>query len=747
MKLFPRRPWLPLLAVTTLFAAPAFSEPDDDGWTEFKAPQATGTVIAPTTSEGGFSAPDRQSFSDNLHNNVLEQLCKQVKLNQSFDFGSGDFSGTSINVQRYLGTYPDNTFALVEVQGLTASVSHGFSRAIGSDGTSVGISLSGSINGQSMVVRRLNTKQSCEGLKQIADLREIKTVFPVSAKRLEEMKLGELWRIPFTLTYGQGISVGEALTGAEATGGVSVSFGRSDTGAASMTLYRIADDKLRFRFRIDHVVVHSASLNLTETFPAVAFAVNAQNILLKFAEKQVANQVAHYSSMMLSYGRSSSDGAKIVMEFVVDPRDPAQAEAMAKAVKGDIVELIKMAAKMSTFQAGDAKALRGYEAIRDADARALSDPTYAASDEYKAKLRSFAFSLPFFISHNSSKLFGDDHVTRFTGGEGEFHYYRTDKSASNSYIDAPFVGPLVKETSQRSAEAVTYAPKGGTSGDPILVYSRNEGYVRVPASTVKSTVEEMNGILKLIGAQRGAAAGRLGLPTDKLVPPSPPLPQAASRGEPEGPTTEPSDRKGMVSLTLAFDQKAVHDMLSASTEQVLRAFSASLDASHGMVDGSDRPMVDWLIANGRYKDGKIDYDWYAADKAFPSDDNRGHGGPADDKMRTLSGLSSTAAGLIADLASARDEKDSNARAEKVAKIVGGRAESGLAYEDVMRVLVQLVDPLDVTGDFVAGIQVSTKGVDKTNSHLVLKNGRPEIATLKDAGETKSRFAQPSVLTD
>ncbi|MDE2141778.1 MAG: hypothetical protein KGJ84_05140 [Elusimicrobia bacterium] len=733
---------LAALVIGLFLSAPALAEPDDDGWTEFKAPQATGTVAAPTTSEGGFSAPDRQSFSDNLHAKVLEQICRQLKLDQSFDLGSGDFSGTSVGVQRYLGTYPDNTFALVDVERLTASLSHGFSRVLGPDGTSAGISLSASIEGDSMVVRRLNTKESCDGLKRIANLRDVKTVMPVSAKRLAEMQLGELWRVPFTLTYGQGVSAAAARSGAEAAGGVSVSFGRSDAGTASMTLYRIADDKLRFRFRIDHVVVHSESLNLTETFPAVAYAGNASNILMKFVDKEVANQVARYSSLMLGYGRSSSDGARIVMEFVVDPRDPAQAEAMAKAVKGDIMALVKMAVKMSTFQAGDAKTLQDYESLRDEHAKSLRDSTYSASDEYKAKIRSFAFSLPFFVSHNSSKLLGDDRVTRYTGDEGEFHYYRSDKSASNSYIDAPFVGALVKESSQRDAEVVTYAPKGGTHADPILVYIRNQGYVRVPASSVRGTIREMNGILKLVGAQRGAAEGRFGLPTDKLVPPSPPLPQSAR--EADG-TTEPSDRKGMISLTLAFNQKAVRDMLAASTDQVLRAFSASLGAAHmGIIDGTDKPLMDWLIANGKYKDGKISYDPRAADRAFPSEEpGRGD----EDKARSLSNLSEKAAGLLADLAAARGAKDNVARAAEIAKIVGGRGESGLAYEDVLRVLVQLVDPLDVTGDFVAGIQATSKGVNNTNAHLVLKNGRKEVPMLKDAGETKSRFAQPSVLTD
>ena len=77
----------------------------------------------------------------------------------------------------------------------------------------------------------------------------------------------------------------------------------------------------------------------------------------------------------------------------------------------------------------------------------------------------------------------------------------------------------------------------------------------------------------------------------------------------------------------------------------------------------------------------------------------------------------------------------------IERAVGNRA------VDALKVLIQLVDPMDLTGDFIANVSVSSKGVPNTNEHLILKKGRGEVSLLRDAGDTKSRFAEPSILVD
>ncbi len=734
----PARYALPLLALAAVLASPALAaDPDDEGsdWTAFVAPPTTGgTVEAPTTSEGGFGSPDRTRLDQQLKKGVLDQLCRSAQVPLNFNFGSGDFSGTGAGMDRYLRVDLDNTVVLVDDARITASFSRSFAKEVGGSGAALGLGLGATIEGHSMVIRRTGTKQSCDEILRLVNFRDAKTVLPASAKRISEMGLGELWRVPFTLTYSQGLSAGDARPDGAA---LSVSFGRNDSGTSSMTLYRIADDKLRFRFRIDHVVVHSASLGLTEVYPAVLYAATAANILLRYVEGRLADQLAQYTTGWLNYGRASADGKMILMEFVIDPRDPAQAQALASALHGNFDALLKFSEKMSTFQT--ANTVKDYLALHDRDAALLGPSTYAASDEYRSKTKTWSLTLPFFIQHNATALFGDDKIQRYTDAGGEFHFYRADKSKTNAYFSLPFVGPLVKDNGQRDVEAVSYAPKGGAAGEPIIVYIRNQGYFRESGSSVREPIKEINRVLDEVGAQRGGGGARLTLPLDALVPPPAPLAEAVHAGKNEIQPTEPSDRSGLVSFTLVLNQKAVRDILAAPSDEVLLAFAASLDAT-------DKPLMDWLAANGKVgKNNELAYSWREARRAFPQDSR---GEPAQsDPTNTLAQLSRQAAALLSDLATARDAKNNEDRARAMATMIGGGGKSELAYEDCLRVLVQLVDPLDVSGDLVANVSSSSKDVKSASNHLVLKKDRPEVPLLKEAGDAKSRFAQPSILVD
>lgn len=744
MTLFPRRAALPVLAAVLLAPAAVRAQaPDDEGWTPFVAPPSSGGVLNPTTPEGGFGSPDRTRLDQQLRRGVLDQVCRQAQIPLDYDYGIDGFGSVGAGVDRYLRTDVDDQIALVDDDKMSVNLSHGWTQAVGAGGEALGFSFGASIEGHSMVIRRTGSKKSCDEVLKLLDFRDVKLVLPMKAERLRNMALGELWRMPFTLTYAEGVSASET----QAAGGtlpssgpgmaaVTVSLGRSDSGAASMTLYRIAPDKLRFRFRIDHVVVWSRSAGVTETYPPLAFAIGAQNILTRLLEREAAHQLDQYLSAWMTFGQASADGKKMLMEFVIDPRDPEQAEALAKVVRGDMRELVKLSAKMSAFQTKST--IGDYLKLRESDASHLGPSTYAASDEYKSKTKTFALNLPFLVSHNSAALFGEDKVDRYGGVEGEYRFYRADKSKNNSYFTLPIMGPLVKENTQRDVEAVTYAPKGGAAGDPIVVYIRNRGYLRVTGSTVRDDVDAVNGVLALAGARRGTAGGPT-LPVDAIVPPSPMIHGPALHGQPSG-RSEPSDRKGLLSFTLVLNEKAVKDVLAAPAQEVLKAFAASVGAD-------DRPMAEWLAAHATVKDGQVSYSWQEARRQFDRDDDAGRGAGNDRGTRELASMSRRVAGLLSDLASARDANSNEERAQALAVMIGGRGKSGLAYEDSLRVLVQFVDPMDLTGDFVANVKVSTKGVKAKDQHWVLKKGRAEVPLLKEAGEAKARFAEPSILVD
>lgn len=728
------------LAVLAVLLSPAqaFCAPDDeDGaeseWAVFAPPVSTGTVIAPTSPEGGFSNPDRTRFDEKLRDKVLDQLCRHIKLNQDFNFGSEDFSGTRIGISRYLAPRTDNKLTVVDEERVRAAWGHGFGKDFdgAAGGLGAGLFLGGSIEGRSMVVRPIDSVSTCKELDRLVNVFDIKTVLPFTPKRISEMQIGELWRVPFVLSYSQGVSLTDVLADNAA---VTLSFGRTESGAASLTLYRLSEDQTRFRFRIDHVVIKSKGAGVNMSIPAIAFAADAPNILLRFLEHELARQLGRYTSVWLNGATARSDGKRVMLEFVADSRDPQQALALSKALKGDFVELVRMGLRMSTLQVNDDSTRQAYERLRREHATDLGEPTYAATSEYIAKTRNFSLNIPFFIQHNVSSLFGTDKVTRLNGATGEFRYYRADKSRSNEYFNAPWVGPLVKNNKQRNAEVVTFAEPGGKHSEPFLVYIHNEGYLRQTASTVRGNIEDVNKILRLAGAQRGASSGRLAMPLSSL-PPAPPPPEPSADGSAQ--PGESSEYKGYFAMTMVINQKGVREALGASAEQVLKAFSA-------VVPGDERETARWLAENGRFEKGKLTYDEDAAREKFapPSGSDGGY-----DRTRDLATFSRQVADLIADIATARDAGSNEEKAEHVAKLMAGRGKGDLPHEQVIAILIQFIDPLDLRGDFVSTVQSTARHGKNYGAHYVLKKDRQEVPLLKEAGDTKGRFAEPSILTD
>lgn len=723
---------LPLYSLIILLGAAAgparAAEPDDDShWTVFTPPPpTTPSEPPPTTPEGGFSNPDRVRFDEKLRDRVLDQLCRHLKIKKDFNLFDGQLNGTSFGLSRYLATETGGRLALVDEERLRLNWGYPYSRALSEGGPSVGLWVGAGVAGKSMVIRRLDSTKTCSEVDRLANLTDIKTVIPFKAERISEMAVGELWRIPLTVNAGWGASLSEALGDASA---VSLSFGYSKNGAASMTIYRLKDDTTRVRFRIDYVTVRSRALGVHKVIPAVEFASAGANILAELVDKEIAKQLRRYTSASLGISRAKSDGKRLLLEYTADPRDPAQAEALAEALKGNFRQLLRLARRVGTSFTSEEETLAAFEEFENDNSLQLGAPDYAALGEYRNQTKSFHMNLPFFFSRNVSQLFGSDKITRYTGEAGKFEFYSADRSPGIEFFNAPFLGPLVKDNEQRHLDAVTYAPAGQPTGEPIAVYIHNQGYLRMPGSAVAGTVEDANAILRLAGARRGAGGRPMELPAASFVPP----PTLTGGQGPNGSPQENSDRKGWISFTLVMNQKALREALSASSAEVLRAFAAAAPLT-------DRTMAEWLAANGRLEDGKLKYDTDQAKRDLDIKDG-------DNSASWLYQMSLKAAGLVADYAEAAGASKPEDRAAAVAKAFSMKNRSGLEHHEVLKVLVQFMDPLDLTGDFVATVKSSTDKKGDLNAHYILKKDRKEVPLLSEAGETRGRFAEPSILTD
>ncbi len=715
-----------LLLIVLLTPRPLFATLDADAegsqWTPPPVETPSGG-----TSEGDYADPDRRRMDEERRKNVLDQLCRKIKLDRDFDIGGGDYPTGTIGMNRRMEADIDGSLALIDEESLAVNWGRGVSRALEGSSLSGSLWVGAGVSGKSMVIRRLGSFNTCGEIKRLIDITDVKTFLPVNAKRIAAMGKGELWRVPLTIHIGYGASFSDVL-GAEQLS-VSIGASKSKNGSASMTLWRLSEKEARFRFRIDFIEVHSKSLNIRKSFTPLEFASFGEGFILEFINDQANRELRKYVSASLSWGRAKSDGKRVILEYTIDPTDPEQAEAMAQAIRGNLKVLMKLARKLATSKSSDAEIRSAYEDVGEKNTDRLGDPGYAALSEYGARSKSFAINVPFLFRYNSSDSLGRDHVTRYTGEKGEFFFFNASRSPNAEYFQLPFLGSFVKDLEHRNVDAITYQSQGSKTEDPIAVYIHNQGMLRVPRSSVEDAIEDANSILRLAGAARseGAKEG-MEIPVKTFLPVLESVKGSGSHLKPG--ETEPSDQKGWLSFTLVMNQRAVKDALAASSGEVLKAFARSMT-------GDERDMVEWLIKNGKLKKKRFEYDSTRAKTDLKLNNSE------DSWMRNLS---EKAAGLVRDIAEASAETDPVARAEKFAKVFSHKNRSGLEHGDVMRVLVQFADPLDLTGDFVSAIE-GLWGAPDAKAHYVLKKDRSEVPLLGKAGKTRSRFVDGSILTD
>ena len=362
-----------------------------------------------------------------------------------------------------------------------------------------------------------------------------------------------------------------------------------------MTLYRLTPELLRFRFRADYVTVRSRGASISYAVGGGNFMQGWEGILLHQVDRALARELVKIAVARLSLSAARSDGQRMLLEYTIDPRDPEQAAALAQAVKGDFRRLLKSAARVVSGHITADDAGPAYREFREISTGKLGEPEHASAEVYTVKSRSFVVGVPVLFWHQSSRSYGRNEVTEFTGPEGEFRFHPSDHSPSNEYLHIPFLGPMVKDNHQRRAEVVTHARKGEGQGEPLLVYIENQGALRLPAAAMSERLDEMNALLRLTGARRGPGGSRMELPRS-VYPVGTPVPAPAGReGEHPSPK-EVSDRKGAISLTLVYNQKAVREALSAASGEVLKAFAATVGID-------DRTMMEWLAGNGRIEAG------------------------------------------------------------------------------------------------------------------------------------------------
>ncbi len=675
--------------------------------------------------EGGFSTPDEITFRDKLEKGLLDRVCRGLRLRLHQDFDFGDIAGVRGEFGRRLRQLPNNHEAIIDTMEVKFSVGHTFA-ASATEGAAFGLWVGASASGESMVMRPLEGTRSCQELDTLLDVREIKTVFPFKASRIRDMRLGEVWRLPIKLSWGYSPS----LTLTEGTAGLTISAGGYNQGGqAALSLYRMAPDKIRMRFRIEDAEVRTHGGSLLATFPAVAVASVGHGILLKQVDRIVARGLTDYVDAQLAYFRSTGHGQRILLEVVLDPSNEEQLEALARVVRGDLTRVLKLVAERNGLlpertARANARELRDHYAtdlgVRDAE-------TFL--DTYRNETSNWYLHLPVLTRQRWNSSAGEDRLERLDSGEGEVRIYHADSQRESHYFYLPFVGSLVKDNTGRSAQIVTQILPDGSAA-PAAVYIRQRGFERVTASSVRDMAEEFSALAALIGRESGAPAARTQLPVDAMFPevPAERRYERDRRGELK-PVPEPSYDKGAMTLSILMSPEGLRQAVHADPAAVVRAFGNTLDeADRGFLQGAQalgfRPRDIRHLARTT-----VDAAHDNLDAAY--------------YMR----LARRAVDLVADLAALRDAPSHDRQAKALAKLMDGEGESGLKYDELMAVLVQLADPSKVRADFNINVKKGEKGVPNLASRYRLNGGIDTDPLINKAGQLRARFANPGDLTD
>jgi hypothetical protein len=118
-----------------------------------------------------------------------------------------------------------------------------------------------------------------------------------------------------------------------------------------------------------------------------------------------------------------------------------------------------------------------------------------------------------------------------------------------------------------------------------------------------------------------------------------------------------------------------------------------------------------------------------------------------DSRRQIWRIARNATNILKDLAEVRNTEDLNERAAKFAKILGGEGESGLGYEEILKVFVQMADPMDLSAEFYVRIDKKRKGEKDIDQRFAYNRKMQDAHQVADMSRTRKRFEPPPVLND
>lgn len=710
----------------------AFSDLQGGSRAEFPAiPDVKAPSVSTTPQNAGNN--EQLHFWEQLKNNVFDNVCKQAQIDLNQGMVIENAVGVGGNFKRYLRQYPDGKIALIDEVGVKLATGGLFGETMQVGAQAFNIGFSGGLEGKSIVVRKLGDKSQCKALPTLIDIRKFKAIVPVTEERIAKMAPGEIWKFPAVLragiSGGAGMPVQPWLT-------ISFSLAASRETKPSITLYKMSEDALRLRVRLDRATITRAGVSAGTSFSAGLIGLpDAEFFLHDQLEGAVMGQFNQFLGARFGLSGSRVKGKKILLEFILDPKDPEQMADLAQFLKGNlglIKKLAQLAARFSDFSSSDSENDGEDELneIQDVAADGLhQDAAYAGSDHYTGSSHSLNLDVPLALDHDSSSGRRYDRYQSLDSDQ-VVHVRNVFKKNSDSNLNIPILGAVFKHSKDENFYVVNYEGKDGTVSDAAVVYQRYEGYVHHSEKDARKMVDNMNDILKYAGTKGEGANGDFVVDTNAL------FPRLAPDEDGEG-TAGHAKRYGsaMLSFSLVLAKEAVADIITAPAAVIMKA-------AMNVMEGAEREIVSKVLPLIG-ADGKYDKD--SVKNLLAPYEQTGF-----DALGIIHDFVRDAAELVTDLAGVAMIGDQNARADRLSKVLAGKGASRLGYDKLMQVLVQLVDVKNIYASLNIKTDKRIKDEENLNNTYTEYNaglqGGQDLHTAT-AGDMRDRFADPSTLSD
>ena len=686
----------------------------------------------PVISTGAPVTSDFAHFWEKLKDNTVDDVCKlaQLKLNEKATLAN--VAGVGGGFGRYMLRFPSQKIALVDEVDVKLSATLGNNILQIPNVPGLGVNITGQIEGKSQVVRPLESDRYCKELGTLVKLYELKTAVPSTAKRIAAMENGEIWKLPLTLHFGFGASIGTTI---DEVINVSVSAGETKERRPSVTLFRMDDEHLRLRVRLDRVTVQSIGASASSVqIPMSDLGLwNADNILAKFINKTWAGEVNRYLAAQLSLGYSRNFGKKLLVEFVLNPKDHEQMATLEKFMLGDfsiLKRFVELGLHFNDFAENDETA-NGLGDITAAANQASNGvgakPEFAGSDIYHGHSTNIHMQVPVVHAQDLSWSASYNRYQSLEKQGETLHVQQRTRYSDGRSVNLPVLGSERKYNSQKTVYIVNKEGADGKITPPALMYQQNEGFVRHSDGTARDMLEKANGVLRYVGMKGAGTNESDVLPSDTIFP--------ATGG------FFKYYKTGVMNLNLLISERGVQDIITAPAELIMKAYMNMMrEAVPAIID----KVMDLFTVS---KDGEVFYDSREAERRVggTSADYENPVKPADVVRKLALGATE----IIRDIASVRDAGGWKDQSEQLDKVAAGSSKSGLSYEDFLKVVVQVVDPLNVSAEVFVHTDKKVKGeADVTQNYKFFNNKDNSFdANISEVNQMHARFADPSTLTD